>query len=674
VKSGGGPQEDRANAIAVAATGNFVVTGIFTGVVDVGARTLFGLGRPDAFIAGYDASGNNLWANTTEASMFAIGSDVALDPEGNAVMTGYFVWSAVFDPDTLFSASRDSADVFVAKYDSSGYPMWAKRGGGLGHDQADAVVVDDSGRVTIAGTLQGAATFDSVTVDSKGVLDLFVVQYDNDGNLLWLKQDGGSSYQGISGMSRDNLGNYYVAGYFGGTTKLDTFHLTSVGSQDMFVAKLGESRLPADKIILDVPQTTAFRGDTIVVGLYVYLTADSSFNSLEINLRGFQGRLDFLEVVTDPTLTGNAEWSFEVNDTDTLLAIAAAGANAIRGEGTLLGLRFFVPDTVLGFIPVEVHSAVFDTGVIPVQSSAGGVEVRLRPHYGDVDENGKVQAFDASLILKQLVGYVSLDTQQTLNADVTLDGTLILQFVVGLIDSLPYVPQEGGLVASAQVDMEGASLGEGRIVSIPIRFTEGRNLLGFDGKLAYAPQYLRLIQVVWPKELSDSAIKTDHDGGRIEMAGIGKFGEEGILATLQFEMIGEPLGPNTVVVQELRFNEGPVQKNVTKVSLEDLTVGVSENVEKVPTRFALFQNYPNPFNPETQIRYQVPEKAHVRLRILNLLGEEVAALVDEEKIPGYYSVTWGGTDRTGRRVASGVYLYRLEAGTFVDVKKMVVIK
>jgi hypothetical protein len=92
--------------------------------------------------------------------------------------------------------------------------------------------------------------------------------------------------------------------------------------------------------------------------------------------------------------------------------------------------------------------------------------------------------------------------------------------------------------------------------------------------------------------------------------------------------------------------------------------------EPVPKFFRLYQNYPNPFNPDTEIRYDLPVEKHVTLTIYNLLGQKIKTLVNKTQSAGSYSVPWDGTDEQGNRLASGVYLYRLEAGAFVKVRKM----
>jgi hypothetical protein len=90
----------------------------------------------------------------------------------------------------------------------------------------------------------------------------------------------------------------------------------------------------------------------------------------------------------------------------------------------------------------------------------------------------------------------------------------------------------------------------------------------------------------------------------------------------------------------------------------------------MPAGFELFQNHPNPFNPETEIRFQLPEATHVVVTIFSLSGQEIRTLVNAPYEAGYHTVRWDGRDNHGSPLASGVYLYRLDAGGFSQVKKM----
>jgi hypothetical protein len=94
----------------------------------------------------------------------------------------------------------------------------------------------------------------------------------------------------------------------------------------------------------------------------------------------------------------------------------------------------------------------------------------------------------------------------------------------------------------------------------------------------------------------------------------------------------------------------------------------------LPKTFALQQNYPNPFNPSTNIRYQLPTQADVRLVVYNILGQEVRRLVDKKMPSGYYTVVWNGRNAQGIPLPSGVYYYRITAGDFKTSKKMLLIK
>lgn len=94
----------------------------------------------------------------------------------------------------------------------------------------------------------------------------------------------------------------------------------------------------------------------------------------------------------------------------------------------------------------------------------------------------------------------------------------------------------------------------------------------------------------------------------------------------------------------------------------------------IPTAFALDQNYPNPFNPSTTIRFALPRQEHVRLEVITVSGRQVAIIVDHFMPAGEYEMVWDGNDDGGRRVASGMYLYRLQAGTFGALGKMVLLR
>lgn len=101
---------------------------------------------------------------------------------------------------------------------------------------------------------------------------------------------------------------------------------------------------------------------------------------------------------------------------------------------------------------------------------------------------------------------------------------------------------------------------------------------------------------------------------------------------------------------------------------------IEESNEIKPSSFSLSQNYPNPFNPTTNFQFTVPKSSHVKIEVFNVIGQRVKVLVDENMKPGVYSADWNSKDDNGKTVSSGVYLYRMQAGDFSDMKKMVLMK
>jgi 5'-nucleotidase/UDP-sugar diphosphatase len=96
--------------------------------------------------------------------------------------------------------------------------------------------------------------------------------------------------------------------------------------------------------------------------------------------------------------------------------------------------------------------------------------------------------------------------------------------------------------------------------------------------------------------------------------------------------------------------------------------------EPLPNDFDLLQNFPNPFNPETRISYTIPGGSDVSIDIYDLLGQKIRTLVDSYQSPGNYTVIWNGCDQIGRRVASGIYFYKMQAGDFTQTRKMSLMK
>jgi len=125
----------------------------------------------------------------------------------------------------------------------------------------------------------------------------------------------------------------------------------------------------------------------------------------------------------------------------------------------------------------------------------------------------------------------------------------------------------------------------------------------------------------------------------------------------------------TVVTNRNTVADGWYVDNIKLTNYQDVLTGISYTPE-VPNVFSLEQNYPNPFNPETKIKYSLPKTAMVKLIVYDALGKVVNTLVNEEQAAGIYQINVDGL----KGLASGIYFYRISAGSFTDVKKMVLLK
>ena len=122
-------------------------------------------------------------------------------------------------------------------------------------------------------------------------------------------------------------------------------------------------------------------------------------------------------------------------------------------------------------------------------------------------------------------------------------------------------------------------------------------------------------------------------------------------------------------------NNDPYQQAVfvpIQLTVES-AVGIADDAS-LPEHFSLAQNYPNPFNPTTEIAFTLPQPMEVELVVYNVWGQQVKRLLQGKLARGSYTVIWNGTNDAKQPVASGVYLYRLQAGKYSAVHKMILLR
>ena len=171
-----------------------------------------------------------------------------------------------------------------------------------------------------------------------------------------------------------------------------------------------------------------------------------------------------------------------------------------------------------------------------------------------------------------------------------------------------------------------------------------------------------------------------------ELVGVGEFTTQNEKASYtQFNIDIKYISESTPNMCSIIFAiDGPSGDNAhigSVMLIDDLSfTGVNTAVQDkkitafAPEDFLLYQNYPNPFNPSTTIEYALPKAAKVRITIFDMLGRHIKTLVDAGQAAGRFQTSWDGTDENNTHIAAGIYFYKMQAGDFVQVNKLLLAK
>ena len=328
----------------------------------------------------------------------------------------------------------------------------------------------------------------------------------------------------------------------------------------------------------------------------------------------------------------------------------------------------------LTFTPVAADAGVAYTFTVTATAATSGmtattatvINVQYPYVRGDADGNGTIQAADASTILQYVVGLITLDANKLYAADVNRDGAVgaldaayVLYYVANGTwpSGFTYVAKSGN---PAQVDFgKLTSDSKTGMLSLPITLTNagGVNSVYTEVDLGANVDF----QGVSVSSANGWISASNYENGkvRIAMTGLENL-TDGTIATINVRLKSKE---DVVLVQgNTKLNDN-VNSQMNAVQ-----------VREIPSEFSLSQNYPNPFNPSTSIKYSITENTRVSLVVYNLLGQAVRTLVNAEQQAGYYTVTWDGKNEFGSSVASGIYIYRINAGNNVHTLKMNLLK
>jgi hypothetical protein len=186
--------------------------------------------------------GPPVWAKRFSPQGTMVGGNavaVRIDSQGNEVMTGYFSGTIDFGGMPLVAAG--SSDIFVAKFDTFGNPIWSERFGGASIQEPTSLAIDAAGNIVITGTFHGELDFGGGTLQSAGMGDIFVVKFTSAGQFVWSKGFGDAKDQEAGGVAVDSGGNVVVTGVYQGTIDFGPAPLKNTGptaGYDIYLAKL----------------------------------------------------------------------------------------------------------------------------------------------------------------------------------------------------------------------------------------------------------------------------------------------------------------------------------------------------------------------------------------------------------------------------------------------------
>ena len=226
--------------LAVDSAGNTYVAGHFAYRLYVGNHKHMATGN-DLFLAKLDPAGKRVWSRSYGSDFTEQLGAMARDTGGNIYIAGVFTKKLVLGKDVL--SSKGGFEVFVAKLDKNGQPLWARAAGGPGNDSALGVTADGQGNCVVSGQFSEQAIFGKFALKSAGGIDAFVARLDSKGNWVWAMRGGSGSIDRAQAVAVDKAGEIFVVGQYTGSLTLGPRQLHSKhggsGHQDVFLARVG---------------------------------------------------------------------------------------------------------------------------------------------------------------------------------------------------------------------------------------------------------------------------------------------------------------------------------------------------------------------------------------------------------------------------------------------------
>lgn len=227
-----------ANKIAAGPQGTIYVSGYFSGTENFGGISLTATTSADLFLLKMNGNGDVVWGKNFQG---VSSNSIVSDASGNIYMGGSSL-GATFGSIAL-SHSGTGPDVFLAKFDSNGTPLWAQKYGGVNPDQCTGLDIDANGNIYVTGYFLSGTDIGTSTFVSYGFFDIFVFKTDPIGGVIWAKQFGGSDDNKSSAIAVDSQGNAYLTGSSTGISQFGSFSATSI-NYNAYLCKMNPSGTP----------------------------------------------------------------------------------------------------------------------------------------------------------------------------------------------------------------------------------------------------------------------------------------------------------------------------------------------------------------------------------------------------------------------------------------------
>lgn len=329
--------------IAIDNAGNCYITGTYWGSADfdpgAGNAALTAADGWHLYIAGYDATGNYLYASSLGSVSGNNNYSMTADADGNCYLTGSFTGSTDFDPGSgvAILTAMGGDDIYLAKYDALGKLIYAKGIGSTGSDEGNGIAIDASGNAYITGWFEGSVDFDpgagTANLTTTGSVDIFYAMFNTAGNFVCAKNVGGPGYDWGAGIAMDHSGNCYITGSFDGTADFDPgagiSNLSAAGNSDIFIVKtqLCNNPLPTELI--------SFRGLAYNQYNMLYWQTATELNTHHFTIEKSNAGISW-QAVGSVAATGNsnAVLNYEFTDADILDPVSYYRLKIIDNNGS----------------------------------------------------------------------------------------------------------------------------------------------------------------------------------------------------------------------------------------------------------------------------------------------------------------------------------------------------